>query len=239
MLTDLSSIPMEPIFSERHREYSHTSLAFFDLDMTLSNTVSGKALAHAAFSKGLLKGKDLLSAISNSLAFRWGLKDEMKIIDEMIGWVRGIPESDLRNLCSEVFNKVILPSIFNEARKEIELQKSKPAKVVILSSSLAPLCSMVADHLKMDDFLCTKLEISDGLYTGRPEGIPCFGRGKVIALKEYCERNNSIPEDAWYYGDSTSDIPVLSAVGHPVCINPSRNLRKKAAGENWPVLCWR
>ncbi len=230
---------METTFSERYRENTYTSLAFFDLDMTLSDTVSGKVLAQAAFRNGLLKGKDLISAVLNSFAFRWGLKDEMKIISEMIGWVRGMPESDLMSLCSEVFSKVILPAIYPDARKEIEFQKSKPAKVVLLSSSLAPLCSLVADHLKMDDFLCTKLEISDGYYTGRPEGIPCFGRGKVIVLKEYCEKNNSSPEDAWYYGDSASDIPVLCAVGHPVCINPGHKLKKRAVKEKWPVCYWR
>lgn len=213
-------------------------LVFFDLDRTLAKSVSGKALAETAFRKGLLKGRKLFYAIFNSVAFMSGAGSQIGIINNMIGWVGGISEKDLETLCSEVFTDTVLPAIHNEARTEIASHKNQGARVVVLSSSIEPLCSMVTEHLNMDDFICTRLEAVNGIYTGHPVGTPCFGPGKVTAMKEYCEKNNSNPEDAWYYGDSESDIPVLASVGHPVCINPGRRLRKKAREKKWQIYEW-
>ena len=42
-----------------------------------------------------------------------------------------------------------------------------------------PRNGMVADHLGMDDIVCSELEISDGHLTGFPKGPLCFGSEKV------------------------------------------------------------
>ncbi|MFC2306450.1 MAG: HAD family hydrolase, partial [Neisseria elongata] len=36
------------------------------------------------------------------------------------------------------------------------------------------------------------------------------------------------PARCWAYSDSISDEPMLSAVGHPVAVNPDRDLRRMA-----------
>jgi HAD superfamily hydrolase (TIGR01490 family) len=221
-------------FKKEYRDY----IVFFDLDKTITKTVSGRIIALAARKKGLLKGSDLINALYNSFAFRFGIKDQLKIINDMVSWVKGIEETALLDLCSDVFNNAILPSFHREAISEIEFHKKNNAKLVILSSSLEPLCIKVADYLKMDDIICTRLELIDGVYTGRLTGIPCFREGKVAGMTEYCEKNNSKSENAWYYGDSESDIPVLNAVGHPVCINPDKTLLKRATEKNWTIYRW-
>jgi phosphoserine phosphatase len=38
------------------------------------------------------------------------------------------------------------------------------------------------------------------------------------------------------YSDSHTDLPFLEAVGHPVAVNPDRELRRLAAERGWPVL---
>jgi HAD superfamily hydrolase (TIGR01490 family) len=229
---------METISSEKVDKKRPAYTAFFDLDRTITKTVSGKVIAQAAHKKGLLKGSDLISALYNSFAFRLKLKGQRKIIDDMLGWVAGIKEIELVSLCSEVFRDKILPSIHVEAGPEVEFHKNNNARLVILSSSLQPLCNLVAEHLKMDDVICTSLDVHDGIYTGLASGIPCFGYEKVRRMKEYCEKNNSKPEEAWYYGDSKADLPVLESVGHPVCINPDRFLERTAKKKNWTIYNW-
>ena len=115
----------------------------------------------------------------------------------------------------------------------------KNAITVILSSAITPVCREVAKCLGMDDIVCTDLEVINEHYTGRSNGPPCFGEEKVSRLKKYCEKNNSTPKEAWYYGDSFSDFPVLNTVGHPVCINPDRKLKKKAIEKGWSIYYWR
>jgi HAD superfamily hydrolase (TIGR01490 family) len=228
---------METI-SSRDNNTVKNYTAFFDLDRTITKAISGKALARGAYGKGLLTIYDLANAIFLSLVYRFKLKDPLKIIDNMVSWVEGIPEKMMVDLCSEVFHEVLLPSVYEEARSEIEYHKIKNAKVVILSSALIPICQEMAKNLNLDDIICSDLEVKNGFLTGRPVGHLCFGEEKAIRLKEYCEKNNSSPSDAWYYADSISDVPALSSVGNPVCVNPDNKLKKTAIKRSWKTLFW-
>jgi|WetSurSiteA1Bulk_404760.scaffolds.fasta_scaffold32777_2 HAD superfamily hydrolase (TIGR01490 family) len=228
---------MAIIFSEyKNQVYSY--IAFFDLDMTLTKAISGRALAQRAFKNGLMNGHDIANAIYLSLAYRLGYADPVKIMGKMLGWVKELPEQKLTDLCSEVLHEVLVPSVYSEVNNELEMHKSRNAKTVILSSSLVQICQGMAVHLKMDDIICSKLEVREGFMTGHPEGNLCYGYEKSVRLKEYCERNNNKTENAWYYGDSISDLPALEVVGHPVCINPDRQLRKKATEKEWKIFLW-
>jgi HAD superfamily hydrolase (TIGR01490 family) len=213
-------------------------IVFFDLDKTLTNSISGKALAAAAFRKGLLSNWKLLNAAVLSIEFRLRIRDQLKIIDEMVSWVKGIPENSIEELCTEVFNEILFPSIYKDAVSEIELHKAKNAKVVILSSALTAICRQMAEYLIIDDIICSGLEVKNGYMTGRPLGHLCFGEEKAIRLISYCKIFNFSPSEAWYYGDSISDLNALSAVGNPVCVNPDNKLNKTAKRRGWKIVSW-
>ena len=218
--------------------YNKGYIAFFDIDRTITKAISGRALARGAFTKGLITRLDIVQAGYLSLAYRLNLRDPLKIIDRMVTWLDGIPEKTIDDLCSEVFREVLYPSVYDEARFEIKTHKEKNAKVVILSSTLTPICRYMAENLGMDDIICSALEVENGYFTGHPIGHLCFGKEKAIRLKSYCEINNTKMSEAWYYGDSTSDLPALSLVGNPVCINPDRKLKKAAQKRGWKILDW-
>ncbi|MCX6326684.1 MAG: HAD-IB family hydrolase [Bacteroidia bacterium] len=227
---------METIFSKDRTGNNY--IAFFDLDRTITKAVSGKALARGAFKKGLISRTTLAHAIYLSLVYKLKLKDPLKIIDYMVTWVEGISEKTMIDLCSEVFHEVLLPSVYAEARSEIKTHKEKNAKVVILSSAPGPICQEMAKTLGMDDIICSYLEVKNGYLTGRSLGRLCFGEEKMLRLREYCEKNNTESSDAWYYGDSISDIQALSSVGNPVCVNPDKKLIKAAIRRGWKILRW-
>lgn len=213
-------------------------LAFFDLDRTIIKAVSGTELARRAWKRGLMKGSDLVHALYLSVVYKLNIKDPLKIVNKMTEWVKGLPEETLEKLCAEVYNDVLLPSLHPEAVPEIKMHKDNGAKVVILSSSLSPVCTAIATYLGIDDILCSELESVDGIMTGRPKGKLCFGEEKLTRLKDYCEKNNSTPGESWYYGDANTDLPALSIVGVPVCINPERKLLKVARKKGWKIYNW-
>jgi HAD superfamily hydrolase (TIGR01490 family) len=217
---------------------SDISIAFFDLDHTLTGAVSGTALAQRALKKGLMSTSRLIHALWLSASHRIGLKDPSKAVYEMAGWVKGVSEPDFNNLCLEVFNEVVKPAFFKEAYDEIKLQKESDAKTVILSSSLSPICREVAACLEMDDIICSELEVSDGVLTGRSVGRLCFGDEKLNRLIEYCEKNNTTPSSCSYYADAHADLPALSIVGNPVCINPEKKLKRIAVKNGWKICKW-
>jgi putative phosphoserine phosphatase / 1-acylglycerol-3-phosphate O-acyltransferase len=228
---------METTFSKDNNP-GKTYIAFFDLDRTITGAISGNALTGAAYKKDLMSLSYFAKAIYLSLIYHINLRDPLKIIDEMVSWTKGIPEKTIDDLCSEVFNEILFPSVYSEARSEIKSHKERNAKVVILSSALTPICRNMAKNLEFDDIICSDLEVINGYLTGYPVGHLCFGEEKSIRLKEYCEKKNSKISDAWYYGDSISDLSALSSVGNPVCVNPDKKLKKEARKRGWKIIRW-
>jgi HAD superfamily hydrolase (TIGR01490 family) len=229
---------MEPI-SSAESSPSKSYIVFFDLDQTLTKSISGKALVKTAYKKGLMSSYDLLHALFLTISFRLKFKSPLMIIDAMISWVKGIPEKTMTELCSEVFHESLLPSVYEGARSEVEDHRAKNAKIVILSSALTTICEEMAASLDIDDYICSRLEVKNGFMTGHPLGRLCFGEEKATRLKDYCANNNFSASDAWYYGDSISDLPALYAVGNPICVNPDRKLRKIAGARHWQVRSWK
>jgi HAD superfamily hydrolase (TIGR01490 family) len=228
---------MENIFSTaKANEFSY--FVFFDIDRTITRVISGKALAIEAYKRKLMSRTDLLKAVFISLAYRLNLRDPVRIIDDMVSWVKGLPEKTMADLCADVFRAELLPSINAEARDEIEKHKGRNAKLIILSSSLIPVCREVADNLGMDDFICSCLETENGILTGKSVGPLCFGEEKAVRLIEYCKKHNTRLSDAWYYGDALSDIHALGVVGNPVCVNPDRQLKRAANARGWKIVWW-
>lgn len=229
---------METISSENKLK-GKSYIAFFDLDDTLIRANSGKLLVREARAKGMMNLHDLIRALWMSALYKFNLMDTEKIIAGMLQWLNGVPVKKINELASEVFMKKMIRTITDEARSEILWHRDRNAATVILSSALYPVCQAVAYHLNIDSIISTQLETVDGLYTGKPEGMPCFGKEKAIRLKEYCEKNNNKVEAAWYYGDSFSDFQALQVVGTPVCVNPDRKLLKAAKKYNWKVCRWK
>jgi phosphoserine phosphatase len=90
--------------------------------------------------------------------------------------------------------------------------------------------------LTFDGALGSKAEIVDGHYTGRPGGPFTYRDGKAQAMRELAEREGIDLAESWAYSDSESDLPMLRAVGHPVAVNPDKELARIARAEGWEVL---
>lgn len=228
---------MDHIFSE-DRQTAKVQVAFFDLDRTLIREISGKAIVRMAWKKGLISLPELAKAFYLYLLYKLRLRNPLNVIDDMVGWVKGRSESEMEELCVLVLSEVLLPSVFREARHEINIHKDNNATVIILSSALDYICSAMSESLGMDGYLCSSLETKEGLLTGKPEGRICYGEEKLHRLTGYCAANNIYQSDLWYYSDSISDLPVLSYVGNPVCVNPDRELKKEAMKRGWKILLW-
>lgn len=213
-----------------------TDIAFFDLDRTIISSNSGKILIQHAYRKGLISKRYVLWGFYLSLLYKFKLKDPVLIIKTITKWLRGTEEVALNELATEIFNLYLLKSIRPEIEERIRFHKQNGADVVILSSSVYPVCKAVADYLSMDDIICTHLETENGIFTGRPHGEFCFNEEKVIRLSEYCEKNNTSTDNTWYYGDSIADLDALCIVGKPVCVNPDKELLKEAMKRGWEII---
>lgn len=215
-----------------------THIAFFDIDKTILKINSGEALIRHAYSKGLMSTIGILKAIYAGLQYKFGLKDTHKIIRKMGSWLNGISEDKFNKISTEIYHKDILPNIRPNIIKEIKKLQAQGTQVVILSSTVKSVCVPLGEYLKVDDVICTELEVKNGKLTGHPIGKFCFRDEKLIRLTEYCEEKNYNLNDAAYYADSIDDLPALEKVGYPVCISPDKKLTRIALQKGWQIYQW-
>jgi phosphoserine phosphatase/pimeloyl-ACP methyl ester carboxylesterase len=82
----------------------------------------------------------------------------------------------------------------------------------------------------------TRLGVRAGRYTGRAAGGVCQGRGKANRALAVLQELGANPADCLAYGDTESDIPFLSLIGHPAAVDPDSVLGQHASQHGWPVL---
>jgi phosphoserine phosphatase len=96
---------------------------------------------------------------------------------------------------------------------------------------------MLAHVLTFDGGIGSQFsEVRDGVYTGEPTGLFIYGADKARAVKRLADREGIDLSQSYAYSDSASDLPMLRAVGHPVAVNPDKELLAEARAEGWQVL---
>jgi len=95
--------------------------------------------------------------------------------------------------------------------------------IVLLSGSFRACLTPIARRVGAHAILCTEPEIVDGHYTGWVE-TPMVGPNKAVALLAFADEHGLTPADCFAYGDDSSDIDMLEAVGHPVVVGTDDDL---------------
>jgi haloacid dehalogenase-like hydrolase len=89
--------------------------------------------------------------------------------------------------------------------------------------------------LEVDEAIASRAQVDEhGAYTGVME-FYAYGDNKAVAMREIAEREGIDLAGSWAYSDSATDLPMLEAVGHPVVVNPDRELARVARERQWEV----
>lgn len=211
-------------------------VAFFDIDKTILNLNSARVLVIEAYKRKLMPLTSLLYALYLSFLYKFNLAKTTIIVHKMTKWMKGVDTELFKNFALEIVNNSLIQSIRPEIQREINFHKSNGAHIAVLSSALPEICIPLAQHMSIDDVICSKLETNNGYFTGFANGILCFGKEKLIQMTKFCNKNNYNINKAWYYADSITDAPVLLQVGNPVCVNPDNKLKKLAEENNWRII---
>ena len=213
-----------------------TYIVFIDLDKTLLTTNSGKALVWASYKKGYLTTFNLVKAITLSIIFRLRIINSVRITGLLIKWLRGVPETTVEELAEQVVKVKLISMLRPSMLREIEQHQSKGAQIVLLSASMPYVCKPLARYLKLDDVICSAMELEKGIFTGKTKGKICMEKEKKDRLRQYCHDNSYSLRKAYCYGDSYSDRFALESVGNPICVAPDKRLRKLSGIRKWPVI---
>jgi HAD superfamily hydrolase (TIGR01490 family) len=215
-----------------------TAAVFFDLDRTLIAGSSAFEFGRAAYKAGLITKRQLARDAWENLVFRLrGSTDaSTDALKRRIGEaLRDVRVRDIQRLAPDVLAGV-LPRLYPQMLEIAYRHQDEGRPVFICTAASQEMADLVALVLTFDGAVGSVSEVVDGRYTGREGGPFTYREGKAEAIRALAGREGIDLERSWAYSDSESDLPMLRLVGHPVVVNPDKELRRVAAEESWEVI---
>lgn len=213
--------------------------AFFDVDETLVRGATAFWAAQEMFARRLFGIRDLLFAARQTFQFVLFGENLNKIddaVDRAVRVLEGNSVQELLEIGENVFETYFLPRVYQPTYERLKKHTAAGHQVWLISATPWIIAEVFAKRLGLAGGVGTKMRVAGGLLQGGIEGNFVHGPAKVKVLEDIASQKGLRLEDSWAYSDSANDIPLLSAVGHPVAVNPDRELAHFARAHGWEVL---
>lgn len=212
--------------------------AFFDLDKTVIARAALVAFSRPLHRAGYLSRWLVLRALYGHLVFHYLGADEermAKMRESALRVTKGWHQATVRDLVEETLLEVVDPIVYAEALDLIREHQDAGRRVYLISASPEEVVVPLGRHLGVDQVIATTCRLDDeGRYTGEVD-LYAYGPFKAEAVRREAAERGIDLEASYAYSDSATDVPMLRAVGHPVAVNPDRELLKVARAEGWDV----
>jgi len=212
--------------------------AFFDLDKTIVAKSSVVAFGGPFYREGLISRRVIARAVYGQFVytlFGAGESKMERMREAMLHLTRGWDQQRIKQVVRETLDDVIAPIVYAEALDLLREHQEAGRRTVIISSSPTEVVEPVAEHLGVDSVICTRAAVDgSGRYTGELE-FYAYGPHKAEAILDLAAHDGIDLASSYAYSDSITDLPMLEVVGHPVAVNPDRDLERIARERDWPV----
>lgn len=220
-------------------------LAVFDLDGTLYDGQVWKALVGYLWKTGVNRGATaayVARNMSRYFLYKAKLMEREYVWDrfarELMSMLTGLRADALHPLADDLYQSHIAAHLDPRLLAEWESFGRQGYHRIILSGSPTLLTSAIGRALGATTVLGTEAELKNGRLTGKVAGDLVHGKAKMNRLLEY------VAAQGWgvdwrhshAFGDSYTDLMVLSLVGHPHAVRPDAKLHAHAQAHGWQVL---
>jgi len=216
-----------------------TAAAFFDLDKTVIAHGALVAFGGSFRRAGMVNRRVLARTVWNGLLFRTFGADEERMRrfrESTLQITRGWDHDAVTSIVQRTLADVIDPIVYDEAIVLIEAHKAAGRLVYLVSASPEEIVAPLAQHLGLDGIIASRARLDpEGRYTG-DVAFYCYGETKVEAIAELAMREHIDLAESFAYSDSVTDLPMLRSVGHPIAVNPDRELARVASAAGWPIV---
>jgi len=220
-----------------------TAAAFFDCDNTMIRGASIYFFGKGMAGRGLVTTGDLVRFGWQQLRFRVRGKEDLEAVAEArekaLSLVAGKSVAQIVDYGEQIYDELMAQRIWSGTRALAEQHLDAGQRVFLVTATPIELARIIARRLGLTGALGTVAEVEDGLYTGRLVGEPLHGPSKAEAVRALAEREGLDLRRCTAYSDSANDIPMLTAVGHAVAVNPDAGLRAAAREHGWEVRDFR
>jgi HAD superfamily hydrolase (TIGR01490 family) len=223
--------------------HDDTAAAFFDVDNTMMQGASIYWFARGLATRKYFTGADLARFAWQQLRFRLfatehpGAMSNAK--EAALAFVEGWRVDDVERLTAEIFDELMAPRIWAGSRALAQLHLDAGQRVWLVSAAPVEIGRVIAERLGLTGAIGTVAEVRDGAYTGRLVGDLMHGPAKAEAVVQLAAVERLDLTRCAAYSDSANDIPMLSAVGRAVAVNPDPALLREARLRGWAVRDFR
>lgn len=216
-------------------------LAAFDLDGTvLATNVIETYLWTRLSERGLLGRLGEVGSILSSLPgyLHAERRDRGTFLRAFYRRYAGADVAELERAVDEELTNHILERVSAEAIRRIKEHRAAGHRTILLTGAIRPLTRPIAP---LFDVVIAADLITDehGIATGFLTGPPMVGESRSAWLKHYAALHDIDLANSYAYADSHVDLPMLSAVGHPVVVSPDLALMKEAQERSWSTVDWK
>ena len=217
-----------------------TTLAAFDLDgtVTMTNVVESYLwlkLPELTYAERAGEIAKVLWQLPNYLAAE--RKDRGVFLRQIYRRYAGADLAAIEQFVDEYLSPIILDRTSPEAIRRIREHREAGHTTVLLTGVIRPLTkpfeglfdTIVAADLATDD---------NGICTGFLSGPPMVGETRSAWLNHCAALRGLDLAKSFAYADSHVDLPMLSAVGQPVAVNPDIGLMRAARSSGWSIVDW-
>lgn len=213
--------------------------AFFDVDNTLVCGSTSILFGKVAFTGGSIKRRDIWRFMWEHVMYmRRGEKNSKMadFKDRALMLTKGHSVEELQGLIDQVYRDEIKPRLWPRSLERLKHHLEQGHEVWLVSAAPVELAQAIADDLGATGALGTIVGHDGNVLTGELVGAPLHGKAKRRAIKALAKERGISLRKSWAYSDSVNDLPMLSAVGNQVAVNPDQPLRRYAVAAGWEIL---
>jgi HAD superfamily hydrolase (TIGR01490 family) len=220
-----------------------TAAGFFDVDNTMLQGASVYYLARGLAARRYFSAGDLVRFGMKQLRFRLLAAEHgghvSQAREQALAFVAGRPVDQLNSLAEEIFDELMAERIWAGTHALARMHLDAGQRVWLVTAAPVEIGLVIAQRLGLTGAMGTVAEIADGVYTGQLVGGLMHGPAKAAAITDLAAKEGLDLARCAAYSDSVNDVPMLSAVGRPVAVNPDSALRRVARERGWEVRDFR
>jgi HAD superfamily hydrolase (TIGR01490 family) len=203
-------------------------VAIFDVDQTL---VQG--YTERLFFRYLVQRRRL--SVPRALAYLGKAACRLQDRFQDKSYLEGLQVEEVVGLAQQCYREDIAPRVSPAGMACVLEHQAQGHAIALLSGSLSLLLAPLQEELGADWLIATELQRQNGQFTGAIAGLHPRGPNKLRLLQELSRTQGLDLSKAYAYGDHIQDSYLFRSIGHPVAINPSWRLKRRARKHRWPI----
>jgi HAD superfamily hydrolase (TIGR01490 family) len=203
-------------------------VAIFDVDQTL---VQG--YTERLFFRYLVRRRRL--SVPRALAYLGGAACRLGDRFQDKSYLEGLPVEEVVGLARQCYREDIAPRVSPAGLACVLEHQAQGHAIALLSGSLSLLLAPLQEKLGADWLIATELQRQNGQFTGAIAGLHPRGPNKLRLLQDLSRMHGFDLSQAYAYGDHIQDSYLFRSIGHPVAVNPSWRLKRRARKHRWPI----